>query len=235
MIRRLTVPRAATGHRTSTDRTIRLLAVSDEREPAFDNEANRRALGAIDLLVGAGDLEPGYLAFLADAFHVPLLHVRGNHDRGSGWEEGSDKLPEPIDGTWHDVAGLCVAGLSWPLSNHVHAVHDDGAAWRQVLGSYLRFRRHRPDVIVSHVPPLGIGDGADEDLYHRGFAGYRWLLRRLKPALWIHGHTTPASVRDWSLDANGTKVVNVTGAVLIDLVPESVRQVGESRVGTTIA
>ena len=232
MIRRLTVPRA--GSDGGSAHAVRLLAVSDEREPACDNETNRRALGQIDGLIGAGDLEPGYLSFLADAFRVPLLHVRGNHDRGGGWQEGSDSLPEPMDGSWLDLAGLAVAGLSWPITKHVHAVHDDGAAWRQVAAGYLRFRRRRPDVIVSHVPPLGLGDAGEDDLYHRGFAAYRWLLKRLRPALWIHGHTTPASVRDWSLEDNGTTIVNVTGAVLIDMVPGAVRQGSDSRVGTTI-
>ncbi|HUS22244.1 MAG TPA: metallophosphoesterase [Aeromicrobium sp.] len=230
----MTVSRAVTNAADDV-RTVRLLAVSDEREPAFDNEVNRRALGAVDGLIGAGDLEPGYLAFLADAFHVPLVHVRGNHDRGGGWAESSDKLPDPMDGSWHDLAGLAVAGLSWPLSRHAHAIHDDGAAWRQVAAGYLRLRRRRPEIIISHVPPLGIGDAGEDDLYHRGFAAYRWLLKRLKPTLWIHGHTTPASVREWSLQADGTTVVNVTGAVLIDLIPVAIRQANELPVETTIA
>lgn len=233
MIRRLTVTRARGGAGAGSE--VRLLAVSDEREPALDHQHNRSALGRIDGVIGAGDLDPGYLAFLADAFRVPLLHVLGNHDRGGGWEESLERLPEPIDGRWHDLAGLAVAGLSWPLTKHVHAVHDDGAAWRQVAACYLRFRRHRPDIVVSHVPPLGIGDAGQDDHYHRGFAAYRWLLKRLKPALWIHGHTTPASVREWLVEEDGTKVVNVTGAVLIDMVPESVRHVGRtaatSRIG----
>jgi Icc-related predicted phosphoesterase len=232
MIRRLTVTRA--GADAATDTPVRLLAVSDEREPALDHEQNRSALGRIDGVIGAGDLDPGYLAFLADAFHVPLLHVLGNHDRGTGWQESHERLPEPIDGKWHDLAGLAVAGLSWPPTRHVHAVHDDGAAWRQVVASYLRFRRHRPDIVVSHVPPLGIGDAGEDDHYHRGFAAYRWLLKRIKPALWIHGHTTPASVREWLVEENGTKVVNVTGAVLIDMVPGAVRHASAPAVTSRI-
>jgi hypothetical protein len=218
VIRRLSVPCSAAGNDPSVS-SVRLLAVSDEHEPSLDYEHNRAALGRIDGLIGAGDLSPSYLAFLADAFPVPLLHVRGNHDRGGGWSEGRDRLPEPIDGSWHEVAGLAIAGLSWPMEDRrERAVHDEGAAWRQVAASYLRSRRRRPDVIVSHVPPLGLGD-TPEDHYHRGFAAYRWLLQRLKPALWIHGHTAPAAISEWSVTEGGTTIVNVTGAVLIEMTP----------------
>jgi 3',5'-cyclic AMP phosphodiesterase CpdA len=216
MIRRLTVARS-TDATAPPARTVRLLAVSDEHEPALDYEHNRVALGRVDGLIGAGDLSPSYLAFLADAFSVPLLHVRGNHDRGGGWAEGRDRLPEPIDGSWHEIAGLTVAGLSWPMEDRrERAVHDEGAAWRQVAAGYLRFRRRRPDIIVSHVPPYGLGD-TPHDHYHRGFAAYRWLLKRIRPALWIHGHTTPAAISEWSVTHDGTTIVNVTGAVLIEM------------------
>ena len=48
--------------------------------------------------LGCGDLEPDYLAFLADAFKAPLLYVRGNHDRGAGWSIGAEHIPDPLDG-----------------------------------------------------------------------------------------------------------------------------------------
>ena len=47
---------------------IRLLAVSDAPDPALDHAVNREAIGRVDAIVGCGDLEPGYLGFLGDAF-----------------------------------------------------------------------------------------------------------------------------------------------------------------------
>ena len=61
---------------------IRLLAVSDDVDPALDHQINREQIGRVDAIVGCGDLEPGYLGFLGDAFGVPVAYVRGNHDRG---------------------------------------------------------------------------------------------------------------------------------------------------------
>ena len=195
---------------------LRILAVSDETEPAFDFQRNRDDLLPIDGIVGAGDLQPEYLDFLGEAFKAPLLYVLGNHDRGGGWEESVHHVPEPIDGAWHDLSGLAVAGLSWPSDGKGRAIHDDALAWRQVAKCFVKVRGHRPDIIVSHAPPQGLGD-TPEDHYHRGFAAYRWLCERLKPSLWIHGHTALAASDGWLVRHGPTTVVNATGAVLIEV------------------
>lgn len=210
MIRRLRLPRPA---RLVED--VRLLAVSDEADQALDNEANRVALGRIDGIVGAGDLEPGYLAFLADAFHAPLVYVRGNHDRGEAWDARRPDLPQPLGHAADGVGGLRIAGLSWPGRAGGQAIRDEGAAWSQAFGLWLRLRGARPEILLSHVPPRGVGD-VPEDHYHRGFAAYRWLWRRLTPQLWIHGHSALSAVPGWRQDWGGTTFVNATGAVLIE-------------------
>jgi Icc-related predicted phosphoesterase len=78
-------------------------------------------------------------------------------------------------------------------------------------------RKHGPVLIVSHAPPRGVGDAAS-DPYHLGYSAYRWLLDRLRPPLWLHGHTTIASVRDWRDTHGPTTVANVTGSVVVELV-----------------
>jgi Icc-related predicted phosphoesterase len=212
---RATVP--ANGRGSAVPRgPLRILAVSDETEPAFDFERNRDDLRPIDGIVGAGDLRPEYLDFLSEAFKAPLLYVLGNHDRGGGWQESVNHVPEPIDGAWHDLGGLAVAGLSWPSDGRGRAIHDDTLAWRQVARCFVKVRGRRPDIIVSHAPPQGLGD-TPEDHYHRGFAGYRWLCERLKPSLWIHGHTALAASDGWWVSHGPTTVINATGAVLIEV------------------
>jgi hypothetical protein len=199
-------------------RPVRLLAVSDERDPGLEFERNRRALGTIDAVVGCGDLEPDYLAFLGDAFGVPLLYVRGNHDRGGAWNAAGRVIPVALDGRLEQPAGIAVAGLSWPGEQRGQALRDELAAWRQVLGvaAGAWLRRRRPRIVISHVPPRGLGD-TPTDPYHTGFAAYRWLCRRLRPVLWLHGHTATAAVRGREAVWDGTTLVNVTGAVLIEL------------------
>src|SRR5918992_111226 len=98
MTQRLRVPWPAPGLGAARGALpVRLLAVSDEPDRALDSDATRRAIEPIDMIVGCGDLEPDYLAFLADGFHVPLHYVRGNHDVGAVWRhEQRAMLPEPL-------------------------------------------------------------------------------------------------------------------------------------------
>jgi uncharacterized protein len=214
MIRRLKLAMPA---RAEAAPRVRLLAVSDERSAALEHAPNREQLGRVDAVVGCGDLEPDYLGFLADAFRAPVLLVRGNHDRGAAWDVGHRHIPTPLDGRVERVGGLVVAGLSWPGPARGRAERTDLGAWRQVLGLALRaLLGSRPQILLSHVPPLGHGDDV-RDPYHTGFAAYRWLCRWLRPLLWLHGHTPTAAGPHWRATLGPTTLVNVTGAVLIEL------------------
>jgi uncharacterized protein len=205
-------------------RPIRLVAASDEHEPAIQFERNRAELGPIDGIIGCGDLDPSWLAFLADSFHAPLVYVLGNHDAGGDWDERRPVVPDPLPaGRIDRIAGIAIAGLEWP-SNHEggRRRRSDLAWWQALRVAWARWRhrlggRSEPVLVISHVPPEGLGDAADA--YHRGFGAYRWLLGRLRPPLWLHGHTTTASVKELSLRSGSTTLVNVTGIVLVELMP----------------
>lgn len=211
--------------RERDEKPIRLLAVSDEREPAIEYEKNRAGIAPLDGIVGCGDLDPRWLAFLADAFHAPLVFVRGNHDVGGDWDERRLVVPDPLGpGAMTRLAGIAVAGLEWPHVNERGNRRRPDLAWwhalrvaRSELGDRLA-RRREPLLVISHVAPEGAGDAPD-DAYHRGFGAYRWLLDRFRPPLWLHGHTTMASVKELKVTAGETTVVNVTGAVLVELLP----------------
>lgn len=224
MIRRLAVPLAGgAAALVPAAEPVRLLAVSDERDPALEHAVNRERIGRLDGILGCGDLEPAYLCFLADAFTAPLALVRGNHDRGVAWDESSAQIAAPLDGRAESLRGIDFIGLSWPGRREGHAARDELAAWRQAIGAWLRavLRGGRPRIVISHVPPRGHGDVAT-DHYHAGFAGYAWLCRRLRPLLWLHGHTPPATGAGWRGRLGPTTLVNVTGAVLIELRPAGV-------------
>lgn len=217
-------------------RTIRWLAVSDDEERGFDYERNRDELGAIDAVIGAGDLQPDYLGFLADAFQTRLAYVRGNHDQGGRWAQSvetqaSAALPT---GSIETLDGIPILALEWPGVRHRDRRRHDPSATSDVirLTSALTVRRllgrAAPFVVLSHAPPKGVGDcdGVD-DPFHAGFGAYRWLLDRLQPPLWLHGHTHPAAAGPWRIDHRGSQVVNVTGAVLVEIAPPERR--GEAR------
>ena len=208
-------------------RPIRLLAVSDEVDPALEQAATRSALGSVDLVLGAGDLEPSYLAFLADAFGVPLLYVRGNHDVGAAWADAEDGMvPEALpDGRVHDERGLRVLPFSGSPRYAPHGRPSteqqisSTAMWRRVIRSCPGAALRRPLLVLTHAAPRGVNDAPDHA--HRGFASFRWLLDRLAPPLWLHGHATlvQRGIEARTARHNGTLLVNVTGATLVELEP----------------
>jgi uncharacterized protein len=225
MIRRMSIvwPDPAP-FRARGDRPIRWLAVSDDEEPALQYEGNRADLGTLDAIVGAGDLQPDYLGFLADAFGVPLRYVRGNHDRGGRWAETVERLtPQALPtASIDELDGLPMLTLEWPGIRHRDQRRHDRSATADVVRLAIAVvlrrlaGRSQAAVVLSHAPPRGVGDGA-ADSYHEGFSAYRWLLDRLRPPLWLHGHVHPASVESWRIDHGGSQVVNITGAVLIEI------------------
>jgi hypothetical protein len=200
---------------------IRVLAVSDQLDPTLIDQRNRVGIGPIDFIVGCGDLSREDLGFIADAINAPIVYIRGNHDTNERWSH-SDCCPEASESTAvRRLSGLPLAGLTWPGHGGPHAVRSEGKAWSQVLRlATRRLGRSGPVIVFSHVPPFGAGDLPDGE-YHRGFRGYRWLLERLQPPLWLHGHTPLADVIDWQSRCGNTTVVNVTGAVVVELRPPS--------------
>ena len=93
----------------------------------------------------------------------------------------------------------------------------------------LRFALWRSggvDVVVTHAPIQGIGDG--EDPAHRGFAAFHKLLDRYKPKYWIHGHVhlnygqDPTRLRNYG----ETTVVNATERYVLDI-PEGEHKLRE--------
>ena len=201
---------------------IRLLAISDEPDPSLDSAVTRERIGRIDLVIGAGDLEPDYLSFVTDAFGAPLRYVRGNHDVGSAWTAGGRAhLPEPMpDGRVVDESGIRLLGFSGsPIYNDRGMQVSSMGMWARVLGSWRRASAARPVLVVTHAPPRGLND--DTDRAHRGFPAFRWLADRLAPPLWLHGHT--ALVRR-NLDGRclrhgDTLFYNCTGATVVELQP----------------
>jgi hypothetical protein len=205
---------------------IRFLAVSDAVDPALEHAINREAIGRLDAIVGCGDLEPSYLGFLGDAFGVPVVFVRGNHDRGGRWAETATYAPRHLaSGRLVELNGITVAPFEWPGLGSERALRDEWTAWRDVLRAWrtLLVRRvfgGRPVLVISHAPPRGVGDHA-ANRYHLGYAAYRWLLDHVRPPLWLHGHTDPASTDEWRMSVGTSVIANVTGSVLVELIPRS--------------
>ncbi|MFW6180354.1 MAG: metallophosphoesterase family protein [Spirochaetota bacterium] len=191
-------------------KTLQVLAVSDRRHRALDEHFEKSRWRDIDLVISAGDLDPGYLSFLVTLIPAPLVYVPGNHDQAylRYPPEGCDS----VDGRALMVSGVLVAGLG-------------GSAWyngkelqyteKQMAGRVRRLTRRirrwgRLDILVTHAPPRDIHD--QEDRCHRGFASFRDILDRFHPQVLVHGHTHQIYRReDREMSVNGTRVINACG------------------------
>jgi len=197
---------------------MRILAISDVLESTLTDKRNRERLQPLDMILGCGDLDFDDLGYVTDAFDAPLVYVRGNHDVGHVWHESSGACPQPFGSPFLvHRDGLSIGGLEWPGLHSRSAGRSEMGAWRHAISLAAHRVGHTdPLIVLSHVPPAGTGD-VPSDPYHRGFEGYAWALRHLRPRLWLHGHTPLAAAKAWHLTVGQTDVLNVTGAVLIEL------------------
>ena len=215
-----------------------MLAVSDEVDEGL--YADLGPVRAAELIVACGDLPFEYLGYLMNGLDVPLVFVPGNHDPElSGYRNSRGGLtlhaglpaqpPWPdgavnADGRIVDVAGLRVAGLggcrrysSGPnqYSDRQQARRARSlrrkAAWRRMRGE------PRIDVLLTHAPPRGVGDGADAA--HQGFTALHGLVARLQPGVLLHGHVLACDAVTPDRRLGRTGVRNVIGRHLLDIQP----------------
>jgi calcineurin-like phosphoesterase family protein len=215
----------------------KVLTVSDEVVESLWTDQVRRH--SVDLVLAAGDLPFDYLEYLASALERPCVMVPGNHDADLGGYARSRGMwvrsgfptswPGPqgwvdADGTVVDVAGLRIAGLGgsiryrngpnqWTESQQSRRVRSLARAVRR---GYRRDGRGL-DVLLTHSPPRGVGDR--EDPPHQGFTCLHDAVRRMRPALLLHGHIHPHGERLDEHELNGTRVVNTVGYRILDITP----------------
>ena len=188
---------------------MKILAMSDEEYPGFYEYYTPGKLKEYDLILSCGDLKPGYLSFIVTVARAPLLYVHGNHDGSYARTppEGCDCIDDQL--IVHN--GLRILGLGGCVMYRPGPHQYTEKQMRKRIRK-LRWKLwwHKGvDIVVTHAPPMGVGDG--DDRAHRGFEALLKLIDRYHPQYLLHGHThlsygtDPTREREY----NGTKVVNV--------------------------
>ena len=193
-----------------------ILAVGDEVDERLLGERISDSLREVRLLLSCGDLPADYLEALVDRFQVPLLYVRGNHDR---WHRESPPPGENIHGRLAIVRGVRILGFegsNWYNGAGVQYTERQ-MWWRVAAARPAVWRAGGVDVVLTHAPPFGVHDG--RDVCHTGFKIFRTLLETVRPRYFVHGHThlsyTPMASR--VTIAGGTRIVNAFRSVLLPL------------------
>jgi len=152
--------------------------------------------------------------------HVPVMYVHGNHD-----ERYALKPPEGcdcIDDKLVVYKGLRILGLggSYRYRPGKHQ-YTDAEMRRRIAKLKMKILWHKGvDLVVSHAPLKGVGDG--EDFAHQGFQEFLRFVDLYHPKYWIHGHVHMNYGADGirEREYNGTKVINAFERYVLEI-PES--------------
>jgi uncharacterized protein len=210
---------------------VRVLVIADEEAPDLHHQALRAM--APDLVLSAGDLPWHYVEYVASSVDASVVFVPGNHDPliervrlGRNGTYTADGLPcdgpRPhgavnADGRVVEAAGLRIAGLGGCV-RYKPGPHQ--YTQRQYVRRARRLLRHARaigavDVVLSHAPPLGLGDGDDKP--HEGIAALHQVLERLEPSWHLHGHIHPYGQHMPDRWVGPTRIRNVVPWRVVDV------------------
>ena len=196
---------------------MKILAIADEELMEFWDYYIPGRLKEYDLILSAGDLKAAYLSFIVTMARAPLLYIHGNHDTGYAVTEpeGCDS----IDGKIIEDRGLRILGLGGCLwyrpGDHQYSEKDMKKRIRKLRWEIAKYGG--VDIILTHAPPKGVGDG--EDRAHQGFECFLELLDTYRPKYLLHGHVHMSYGMTFQREReyHGTQVINVCDKYVIDI------------------
>ncbi len=179
------------------------------------------------LLYVPGNHDPDYRARRSQTWAIPVVAGASGRPEAVGLAVSAPAGPEPpggctnVDGRVVRVGDLVVAGLG---GSHRYREGPNQYTQREMRRRARRLARRvafrgprRVDVLVTHAPPLGLGD--DSDPCHQGFAAFHDLVERLRPKLLLHGHIHPYGQDRPDRWIGDTRVVNVIPHRVLELEP----------------
>lgn len=177
--------------------TIKVLSVSDKVENHLLDAKTASEIGEIDLILACGDLPYYYLENLFEKYEVPLLFVRGNHDKSVEYGARGPRSA-PISGiNLHnnlvELNNMLFLGFEGSVRYKTGPfMYTQLEMWLYVLSKVPRLLWNKLiygrflDVLVTHAPTWKVNDAPDPA--HQGFKAFAWLIKNFKPAFHIHGH-----------------------------------------------
>jgi Icc-related predicted phosphoesterase len=195
---------------------VRVLAVADEEVPAAQSRVRELQ---VDLLLAAGDLPWDYLESLVSLLDVPAAFVPGNHDPRTGRGLGPRGMVD-VDGEVRAIGGLRVAGLGGCVRYNEGSHQYTQKEFDRRAAKLVKAARREPvDVLLTHAPPLGLGD--EPDPAHVGISALHGVLEQLRPSWHLHGHIHPYGMGKPDRQAGATTIRNVIPWQLIDIEPRA--------------
>lgn len=195
---------------------MKILLVADKENDFIWDHFDPERFKGVELIVSCGDLQASYLSFLVTMISVPLLYVHGNHDTTFVHHppEGCDPIEDQIV-TYKGYRFLGLGG-SMKYSGRPQQYTDKEMEKRIRRLKWVIRKSKGFDILVTHAPPFGLGDG--KDLCHQGFKSFIPLLDRYQPKYMFHGHMHLNYSRQERIQVyNKTTIVNGYGYYIIEV------------------
>ena len=193
---------------------MKILCIADEKDSLVYSVNITDRFKDVDLILSAGDLPLKYYEFVVSSLNKPFYFIFGNHHTTElgQFQKNSSMTPDTtfhyhkarfsfgvggdcLDGkVMRDRStGLLLAGLggSMRYNQGPHQFNEFEMFVRlakmipKLVYNRIRFGKY-VDILLTHAPPRGIGDG--DDRCHTGFRVFLWFMRRFKPRYLLHGH-----------------------------------------------
>lgn len=218
---------------------MRILCLSDTTSSLAFSPMVREVYKDVDLIISAGDMPLESYDYVSTLLHKDVYYVYGNHNlkdfRKEMRVDNLFSLPKDdeynqkfygflIDGKCYrdKNTGLLIAGLGGSmLYNGGDSQYTEKQMryriWKlipQLLYNKKRYGRFL-DILVTHAPPYGMGDG--EDLCHRGFKCFLSFIDKYQPRYLLHGHVHLIDMNSPRIIERGnTKIINVYASYLLE-------------------
>jgi Icc-related predicted phosphoesterase len=190
---------------------VRVLAVADEEVSAMESRARELS---VDLVLAAGDLPWTYLESLVSLVDAPAAFVPGNHDPSTAGGQGPRGFVD-ADGRVVTIGGLRIAGLGGCVRYNNGANQYTQKEYDRRARRLLKDARGPVDVLLTHAPPLGLGDEPDGP--HVGISALHGVLEALQPAWHLHGHIHPYGMHKPDRQLGPTTIRNVIPWQVIEI------------------
>lgn len=194
---------------------MKILLVSDKEESYIWDYFDRERFQDIELVLSCGDLKAEYLSFLVTMIKAPLFYVPGNHN--------VDYIKNPpegcisIDDNLVNYKGIRILGLggSYFYGRKEYQYTEEQMQRRVNKLRYKLWRQKGVDIVITHAPAFGLGDGCD--VCHRGFKSFISIMDKYSPKYFVHGHQhLNYKNQQRILHYKNTEIINAYGYYILD-------------------
>lgn len=217
---------------------MKILCISDATDTLIYSSVAPTLYKDVDFVISAGDLPLRYYDYIQTMLRKDVYYVYGNHnledfDRMMRGGKGENALEEfartgsahmmPqfggffMDGRcqYYKETDLIIMGLGGSmLYNNGNSQYTEKQMQRRIskLVPRLMYNKRKYgralDILITHAPPRGMGDG--EDLCHKGFECFLSFMEKYRPKYLLHGHVHLDDINAPRIsEFMDTKVINI--------------------------